>query len=92
MKSLTIEMATAIYEASIGSCKYADDNWLSMVRAELGQVIAARTANKAALVISWWHNDWSMVGDTAIDAAKRIRAAAQNMKVRRTRPHSSPGA
>jgi len=47
------------------------------VHAELGQVLAARSTAEAAQVIAWWHRDWSMVGDTAEAAARRIRAAAR---------------
>lgn len=51
------------------------DAWWSEVGAELSGVLAARTLSEAAAIITWWHHDWSSVGDTARAAAKRIRSA-----------------
>ena len=79
MQALTLDRAKAIYRTAVDA--QASDaegaDWWAKVHVEMGQVLAARTATEAAQVIAWWHHDWSMVGDTAKDAAQRIRAAAR---------------
>jgi len=74
MGQLTLENAKAIYRAAI-DVRAQDgegDNWWEAVRVEVGQVLSARTVADAAEVIPWWHHDWTSVGDTPRDAAKRI--------------------
>ncbi len=79
MGQLTLESAKAIYRAAI-DVRAQDgegDNWWEAVRVEVGQVLSARTVADAAEVIAWWHHDWTSIGDTPRDAAKRIRLAAR---------------
>ncbi|MDY0748993.1 hypothetical protein SNE35_31130 [Paucibacter sp. R3-3] len=79
MQILTLDRAKAIYRAAVDE-KASDaegEAWWTAVHAELSLVLTARSAGEAAHVISWWHHDWSRVGDTAKAAAQRIRAAAQ---------------
>lgn len=80
MQALTLDRAKAIYRVAVDP-KASDAEgaaWWAAVQAELGQVLAARSAGDASRVIAWWHHDWSMVGDTAKAAAQRIRAAARS--------------
>ena len=79
MRPLTLEHAKAIYRAAVDgqASDAASTEWWAAVHTELGQVLAARSAAQAALVIAWWHHDWTTVGDTAKAAAQRIRAAAR---------------
>ena len=79
MRNLTMDRAKCIYRAAIdGSVTDAvGEVWWNEVIAELSQVVRARTAAEAAKVIGWWHHYWSMLGDTATAAARRIRAAAR---------------
>ena len=72
MQDLTLERAKRIYRAAVDSQASDAEGaaWWSDVHAELGQVLAARSAGEAAKVIDWWHHDWSMVGDTAKGRSK----------------------
>ncbi|MFC4484232.1 hypothetical protein [Cupriavidus campinensis] len=78
-RTLNLETAKAIYRQAVDP--HADDGegatWWAEVRAEMAEVVAAPTIRQAAAIIAWWHGDWSMVGDTPSDAAKRIRDAAR---------------
>jgi hypothetical protein len=51
--------------------------WWSEVHRELVEVLRAPTVNQAAAIINWWHADWSAVGDSAKEAATRLREAAR---------------
>ena len=78
MSTLTIERAKAIYRSAIDARATDAEGaaWWGEVQDEVSRVLAARTLSEAAAVIDWWHNDWSMVNDTARSAAKRLRRAA----------------
>lgn len=78
-KVLTLERAKAIYRSAVdGKATDAEGAaWWAEVHSEIVQVLAARSASAAAQIIAWWHDDWSLVGDTAKAAAQRIRAAAR---------------
>ncbi len=82
MQILTLNRAKAIYRDAIDA-RASDtegDAWWHAVHLELQQVVQARTASEASVVISWWHHDWTVVGDTAIAAARRIRSSARQIK------------
>jgi len=82
MTTLSIDQAKAIYRAAIDS-RVSDgegDAWWRDVHEEVALVLAARTISEAAAVINWWHNDWTMVNDTARAAAKRLREAARALR------------
>lgn len=78
MRTLTLDRAKSIYRAAVDPKAHdaEGDAWWAAVHAEIDQVLTARTASEASKIISWWHCDWSTVGDTAKAAATRIRAAA----------------
>lgn len=78
---LTIDQAKSVYRAAIdsGASDCAGADWWSAVVCEVRQVCTASSLKAAASVIEWWHHDWSMVGDTAKDAASRIRAQAKKL-------------
>lgn len=80
MDVLTIERAQRLYRSAIDARATDAEgvNWWEEVRAELERVLAARSVREAATVIAWWHADWSFVGDSPMDAARRIRAAAKS--------------
>ncbi len=63
-----------IYRSAIDESVESNSvHWWSKVYAELQEVIRANSDEDAAKVIDWWHSDWSLVGDTALQAAQRIR-------------------
>lgn len=76
-----IDQTKAIYRSAIDATATdsAGEAWWGEVQAELASVLDARTLTDAATVIEWWHNDWTMVGDTPIAAAKRLRQAARTL-------------
>ncbi len=77
MASLTLDQTKAVYrqavDAGVRDSEGAD--WWTNVHRELQAVAEAPNLASAEDVIRWWHHDWSMVGDTARDAARRIRKA-----------------
>lgn len=79
MPPLTLEQAKTIYRAAVDARASDGEGpaWWNEVHAELDQVLAASTAKDAAKVIDWWHNDWSVVGDTPKAVVRRIRSAAR---------------
>lgn len=81
---MTHDQAMQLYRASIDPLATIREglDWWAAVRAELEKVIAAKSASAGALVIEWWHHDWSMVADRAIDAARRIRLQAKMLKIK----------
>lgn len=78
---LTIDQAKSVYRAAIdaGASDCVGADWWADVVCEVRQVCAAHSVKAAASVIEWWHHDWRMVGDTAKDAASRIRAQAKKL-------------
>lgn len=78
MGELTDDQVRQVYRQAIEPVEGSEDAaWWIEVVAEIRQVIAARTVGVGAAVINWWHHDWSMVDDTPVAAAKRIRDAAK---------------
>ncbi len=83
MPEITLEQAQRIYREAIDSTATNNSNdagWWADVLKEVREVCAAKSIEAAADVIQWWHNDWSMVSDTAKGAAKRIRQAAKSIQ------------
>lgn len=82
--SLSLDEVKAIYREAIDprASDGEEAAWWSEVQAELSLVLAAPTAREAAAVINWWHHDWTTVADTAVSAARRLRAAARRAMVR----------
>jgi len=78
MITSTIEHTKTIYRAAIDAGARDDEGeaWWREVQDEVSEVLAARTTSEAAAVITWWHNDWTMINDSAYAAAKRLREAA----------------
>ena len=78
-RPLTIDRAKAIYRDAVDAraSDHEGTTWWAAVHAELQEVLAAPSAAEAAKIIDWWHHDWSAVGDTARQAAGRLRAAAR---------------
>ena len=78
-QSLTIERTKAIYRDAVDAraSDHEGPTWWAAVQAELQQVLAAPSVAEAAKIIDWWHHDWSAIGDTAREAAGRLRAAAR---------------
>lgn len=82
---IPLDTVKAIYRRAIDA-KATDGEgaaWWAAVASEVVAVIRAEDTAVAATVISWWHHDWSQVGDTAKAAASRIRRAARALKVAR---------
>lgn len=87
---MDVQLAKAIYRAAV-EARATDaegDAWWEEVRAELLQVVDARTVTQAARVIAWWHSDWEWraVADTPKAAAQRIRTTARCFRSRRASP------
>ena len=81
---MTHDQAMQLYRAAIdpvASIREGQD-WWAAVRAELEQVITATSATAGARIIEWWHHDWSMVSDRAIDASRRIRKQAKMLRIK----------
>jgi hypothetical protein len=80
---MNIDQTVATYRAAIdpsaGPGEGAD--WWAAVQIEIEVVISAPSTAAAAMIISWWHHDWSQISDTANKAAGRIRRAAKNLKM-----------
>lgn len=81
---MTHDQAVQLYRASIDPLASIREglDWWAAVRAELEQVIAAKSASAGARIIEWWHHDWAMVSDRAIDASRRIRQQAKMLKIK----------
>ena len=70
--------AIQIYQGAVDPTIGAEQGaeWWADVSAELDAVIAAPDNAAAAGIIAWWHDDWSMVGQTPKRVAGRIRRQA----------------
>ncbi|WP_241136642.1 hypothetical protein [Achromobacter insuavis] len=68
-----------IYRAAIDPAAHdgEGENWWAAVAREVAAVIGADSVATAASVITWWHHDWSAVGDSPRAAAGRIRRVAR---------------
>ncbi|MBX9755584.1 MAG: hypothetical protein K2X80_12590 [Pseudomonadaceae bacterium] len=82
---LTLEQGMAIYRHAVDQTAGPEQgsDWWQDVLAELRRVLAAPSAAAAAEVIAWWHNDWAIVDDTAVKAARRIRRVATKLRTAR---------
>jgi hypothetical protein len=80
---ISIEQAKAIYREAIDprASDGESTSWWDDVRADVEQVVCARTERDAAAVIAWWHHDWSLCSDTPSEAARRIRRAARAIEL-----------
>lgn len=76
--ALTIEEVKTIYRQAIdpGAHDLWGEDWWSAVAEEVVLVVSAPSAAAGAKAIEWWHWNWSQVGDSAIEAARRLRRAA----------------
>lgn len=74
---LSLEQAKAVYRQAVdaGARDTEGEAWWTNVHREMQAVATAADLSEATAVISWWHHDWTMVGDTARSAARRIRRA-----------------
>lgn len=72
------EQAIRIYQAAVDPNIGVEQGsqWCATVSEELDAVIAAPDIAEAAGIITWWHHDWSMVGQTPKRVAGRIRRQA----------------
>jgi hypothetical protein len=75
------DQAIQIYQSAVDPTMGAEQGaqWWADVSAELDAVIAAPDNAAAAGIITWWHHDWSMVGQTPKRVAGRIRRQAERM-------------
>ena len=77
---MSLDLATVknIYRQAVDARAHDAEGeaWWSEVATEVRAVVAAPRGADAAAIIAWWHNDWSAIDDTAMDAAPRIRTAA----------------
>lgn len=82
MVALTLDQAKAVYRQAVdaGARDSEGEDWWTNVHREMQAVAAAANVSDAAAVISWWHRDWTMVGDTARGAAGRIRTAVAGQR------------
>lgn len=81
---IDLDTMKAVYRQAIRP-KPADEgggDWWAEVAAEVKAVIDAPTIDAAAAVIAWWHHDWSLVGDTAKQSARRLRTAAARVAIK----------
>ncbi|CAB3735533.1 hypothetical protein LMG22037_05975 [Paraburkholderia phenoliruptrix] len=81
---LSLDTAKAIYRHAIDprASDGESEAWWEEVADEVRDVVAARSMSEAAAVIAWWHHDWTVVSDTPVDVAKRIRAAARTLQLK----------
>lgn len=81
MANLSINQVKLVYRAAIDAraCDDEDADWWSEVARHVHEVCAAKSVKAAATVIEWWHNDRSVVNDSAKSAAQRIRQTAKNL-------------
>jgi hypothetical protein len=83
---ITFDQVKKLYRETIDP--QVSDNegsdWWASVATDVAAVINARGDKNAARVIAWWHSEfeWEQIGDTAADAAKRLRSAAQCLRPR----------
>ena len=72
------DQAIEIYQRAVDPTMGEEQGarWWADVSAELDAVIAAPDTATAARVITWWHADWRMVGQTPKRVAGRIRRQA----------------
>lgn len=65
--TFSLEIAKAIYREAIDGEARDDEPaaWWDAVAREMQHVVSAPSDRAAAVVIAWWHNDWSSVSDTA---------------------------
>ncbi|HGN1515725.1 MULTISPECIES: hypothetical protein [Pseudomonas] len=79
MSELPLEQVKAVYRAAIDpDVKNTEGaSWWQAVAAEVRAVISAPTAKAAGEIITWWHREWSAVGDHPTRAAQRLRSAAR---------------
>jgi len=79
---LSLDQAKAVYRQAVdaGARDTEGEDWWTNVHREMQAVAAAANLADAAAVISWWHHDWTMVGDTARGAARRIRTAVAGQR------------
>ncbi|KVV07442.1 hypothetical protein [Burkholderia ubonensis] len=77
--NITLDAAKAIYRSAIDprASDRESAEWWDEVADEVRDVVAARTVDEAAIVIAWWHRDWSLGSDTPRAPAMRIRRAAR---------------
>lgn len=83
MTSPILDLATvqAVYRAAIdaGAHDAEGTGWWPAVSQEVSDVVAAPHITAAAAVIAWWHLDWTAIGDTPAQAARRLRQAAARL-------------
>ena len=80
MKQIPLAAIKEIYRTAINADVSNEESvvWWEEVAIEIRHVIAAPTDAAAANIIVWWHADWSMISDTPLAAAARLRDAARS--------------
>lgn len=75
--------AKAVYRRAIDATASDGEGkvWWAGVTDEIAQVVEAESDQAGAVIIAWWHHDWSSVGDTPLAAAGRIIAAARELNI-----------
>lgn len=75
------DQAIEIYQRAVDPIMGEEQGarWWADVSTELGAVIAAPDTATVARVITWWHADWRMVGQSLKRVAGRIRRQAARM-------------
>ncbi|AZG17268.1 hypothetical protein [Cupriavidus pauculus] len=78
---LTLEQIKAIYREAIDPLAKDTEGreWWESVSANVTAVVKADSVAEAASFIAWWHSDWewTQIGDSAVQAAERLRLAAR---------------
>lgn len=87
--NISIEQVKAIYRQAIDTNARDGEgaDWWAVVALEVVAVIRAPRGAEAAKLISWWHSDWewTQIGDSAIEAANRIREGARALGISRVK-------
>lgn len=81
---ITLEQFKQIYREAIDPTARDGEGaeWWAAVAADVRAVLLAPSLTSAAQCIRWWHSEWEwqLIGDSAREAAGRLRDVAQHLK------------
>ena len=82
---ITLEQVKEIYRDAIGpkACDGEGLDWWASVAVDVLAVVGAPSIWSAADRLAWWHSEWEweMIGESASEAAQRIRQSAQRLRL-----------
>lgn len=82
--TLSFDEIRTVYRQGIdpGASGREPSVWWGAVAEATRDVVSAGTDREAAAVMEWWHNDGTLVSNTPMAAARRIRRAPRQMMKR----------